>query len=59
MMHPVDTEKLDRVRLRLAALNLDALVVRAPDNILYLTDYWCMKATTLPSFRGKAKHLCS
>src|SRR4051794_6236433 len=22
---------------------LDALVVRAPDNIVYLTNYWCMK----------------
>jgi Xaa-Pro aminopeptidase len=23
--------------------DLDALVVRAPDNVLYLSDYWCMK----------------
>ena len=29
---------------------LDALVVRAPDNVLYLTDYWCMKGFDLAVF---------
>ena len=23
--------------------DLDALVVRAPDNVVYLSNYWCMK----------------
>jgi Xaa-Pro aminopeptidase len=41
--HPVDHEKLNRVRQLLAEQDLDAVVVRAPDNVLYLTDYWCMK----------------
>jgi Xaa-Pro aminopeptidase len=27
----------------MAEEDLDALVVRAPDNLVYLTDYWCMK----------------
>jgi Xaa-Pro aminopeptidase len=40
---PVDTAKLQRVRALMAEQDLDALVVRAPDNIVYLTSYWCMK----------------
>jgi Xaa-Pro aminopeptidase len=40
---PRDDAKLDRVRALMADRELDALVVRAPDNVLYLTDYWCMK----------------
>ena len=30
--------------------NLDALVVRAPDNIVYLTNYWCMKGYDIAVF---------
>jgi Xaa-Pro aminopeptidase len=40
---PVDSAKLERVRSLLAEEELDAIVVRAPDNVLYLTGYWCMK----------------
>jgi Xaa-Pro aminopeptidase len=40
---PVDLEKLDRARALLAEAELDALVVRAPDNVLYLTNFWGMK----------------
>jgi Xaa-Pro aminopeptidase len=40
---PVDEGKLARVRALMAEQDLDALVVRAPDNLVYLTDYWCMK----------------
>jgi Xaa-Pro aminopeptidase len=40
---PVDSAKLDRVRTLMADEDLDALVVRAPDNVVYLTSYWCMK----------------
>ena len=43
MSWPSDHEKLARVQALMAEDDLDALVVRAPDNILYLTNYWCMK----------------
>jgi Xaa-Pro aminopeptidase len=38
-----DDAKLERVRSLLADEGLDALVVRAPDNVLYLTNFWGMK----------------
>ena len=38
-----DDAKLDRVRALMAEQDLDALVVRAPDNVLYLTNFWPMK----------------
>ena len=38
-----DDPKLERVRVLIAAHELDALVVRAPDNVLYLSNYWGMK----------------
>ena len=38
-----DDAKLERVRDRMADSGLDALVVRAPDNVLYLTNFWGMK----------------
>jgi len=40
---PRDDAKLDRVRRLMAEEELDALVVRAPDNVLYLTNFWGMK----------------
>jgi len=40
---PRDDAKLDRVRAFMAEAELDALVVRAPDNVLYLTNFWGMK----------------
>ena len=43
MAWPVDAVKLERVRSLMAESDLDALVCRAPDDVLYLTDYWCMK----------------
>jgi len=50
MGFPVDRIKLERVRQALKAQDLDALVVRAPDNILYLTNYWCMKGYDIAIF---------
>ena len=50
MSWPRDDPKLSRVRALLAERELDALVVRAPDNVLYLTDYWCMKGYDLAVF---------
>ena len=38
-----DDEKLARVRALMEEHELDALVVRAPDNVLYLTNFWGMK----------------
>jgi Xaa-Pro dipeptidase len=38
-----DDAKLERVRSLMADAGLDALVVRAPDNVLYLTNFWGMK----------------
>jgi Xaa-Pro aminopeptidase len=40
---PRDDAKLDRVRSLMVERELDALVVRAPDNVLYLTNFWGMK----------------
>jgi Xaa-Pro aminopeptidase len=38
-----DDAKLERVRALMTEEELDALVVRAPDNVLYLTNFWGMK----------------
>ncbi len=43
MRWPRDDVKLARVRELMAEHELDALVVRAPDNVLYLTNFWGMK----------------
>jgi Xaa-Pro aminopeptidase len=43
MSWPRDDAKLDRVRALMGERGLDALVVRAPDNVLYLTSFWGMK----------------
>ena len=43
MAWPRDDAKLERVRALLAEEELDALVVRAPDDVLYLTGFWGMK----------------
>ena len=43
MPWPRDDAKLERVRALMADRGLDALVVRAPDNVLYLTNFWGMK----------------
>jgi Xaa-Pro aminopeptidase len=40
---PRDDVKLDRVRALMGERGLDLLVVRAPDNVLYLTSFWGMK----------------
>jgi len=38
-----DDDRLERVRALMAEQELDALVVRAPDNVFYLTNFWGMK----------------
>jgi Xaa-Pro aminopeptidase len=43
MSWPRDDAKLARVRALMAEHELDALVVRAPDDVLYLTNFWGMK----------------
>ena len=43
MAWPRDDVKLDRVRALMAARGVDAIVARAPDNVVYLTSFWGMK----------------
>src|ERR1039458_2831511 len=43
MAWPRNNLKLDRVRALMKDQDLSALICRAPDNVLYLTNYWCMK----------------
>src|SRR6185312_17268609 len=43
MSWPVDNLKLDRVRALMKDQDVSALVLRAPDNVLYLTNFWPMK----------------
>ena len=43
MSWPRDDAKLERVRALMAERGLDALVCRAPDDVLYLTNFWGMK----------------
>src|SRR5258708_6221443 len=50
MAYPLDQEKWRRVREMLGRNDLDAVVVRAPDNVLYLTNYWTMKGYDLAIF---------
>ena len=50
MSWPLDGTKLDRVRSLMAEQELDALVVRAPDNVVYLSNYWCMKGYDIVVF---------
>lgn len=50
MGYPLDSEKWQRVRRMMAAHDLSAIVVRAPDNILYLTNYWTMKGYDIAIF---------
>jgi Xaa-Pro dipeptidase len=40
---PRDDVRLERVRRLMAEHDLDALVVRTPDNVVYLTNFWGMK----------------
>lgn len=50
MTWPRDDAKLARVGELIAEQELDALVVRAPDNVLYLSNYWCMKGYDIVVF---------
>jgi Xaa-Pro aminopeptidase len=47
---PRDDAKLERARALMAEHELDALVVRAPDNVLYLTNFWGMKGYDVAVF---------
>jgi len=57
---PRDEVKLERVRALMAEGDLDALVVRAPDNVLYLTNFRPMKGYDLAVFprEGEATLVC-
>ena len=55
-----DDAKLERVRSLMAAAGLDAIVARAPDNVLYLTNFWGMKGYDAVVFprEGEATLFC-
>jgi Xaa-Pro aminopeptidase len=57
---PRDDAKLDRVRTLMAEQDLDAIVARAPDNVLYLTNFWPMKGYDAVVFprEGEAVLIC-
>ncbi len=57
---PIDSAKLDRVRAVMAEEGLDAIVARAPDNVLYLTNFWGMKGYDAVVFprEGEPTLLC-
>ncbi len=60
MSWPRDDAKLERVRALLDEQSLDALVVRAPDNVLYLTNFWGMKGYDACVFprEGEPRLIC-
>ena len=60
MAWPRDDAKLDRVRGLMAEQGLDAIVARAPDNVLYLTNFWGMKGWDAVCFprEGEPTLLC-
>ena len=60
MSWPRDDAKLERVRALMAEEDLDALVLRAPDNVLYLTNFWGMKGYDAVVFprEGEATLIC-
>jgi Xaa-Pro aminopeptidase len=57
---PRDDAKLERVRALMAEEDLDALVVRAPDNVVYLSNFWGMKGYDAVVFprEGEATLAC-
>src|ERR671934_1196424 len=55
MSWPRDDAKLERVRALMRDQALDALVVRAPDNVLYLTNYWPMKGYDVAVFPSEGE----
>jgi Xaa-Pro aminopeptidase len=48
--YPVDVAKLERVRALMEEHDLDALIVRAVDNVVYLASFWPMKGHELLVF---------
>lgn len=50
MPYPVDEAKLQRVREAMERADLDVIVARAPDNVLYLSNYWTMKGADFVVF---------
>ncbi len=55
MAYPVDELKLQRVRAALQERDIRALVVRAPDNVVYLTNYWPMKGYAAAVFPAEGE----
>ena len=60
MSWPRDDAKLERVRALMAQRGIDAIVARAPDNVVYLTSFWGMKGFDAVVFprEGEPTLLC-
>src|SRR6266536_2600998 len=60
MPWPRDDTKLERVRALMAEEDMDALVVRAPDNVLYLSNFLPMKGYDVVVFprEGEQTLIC-
>jgi Xaa-Pro dipeptidase len=60
MSFPRDDARLARVRALMAERELDALVLRTPDNVFYLTNFWGMKGYDACVFprEGEAVLIC-
>ncbi len=60
MSWPRDDAKLERVRALMAEEDMDALVVRAPDNVLYLSNFLPMKGYDVVVFprEGEQTLIC-
>ena len=60
MSWPRDDAKLDRVRALMTEQGIDAIVARAPDNVVYLTGFWGMKGWDAVVFprEGEPTLLC-
>ena len=58
MAWPKDEAKLNRVRDLMKDQDVSALVVRAPDNVLYLTNYWCMIFSLHPQVVDRDGKVC-
>lgn len=55
MAWQLDEIRWQRARAAMDEADIDALVVRAPDNVHYLTNYWSMKAWEIAIFPREGK----
>jgi Xaa-Pro aminopeptidase len=54
-MFPIDNDKLSRVRAAMVEQDVDTLLIRAPDNLVYLSNYWSMKGWDILVFPSEGE----